>query len=131
MPRHSVFVLSAAGLVALTAVLTHLASEHRAAEQEQLQAQKIAHLAMQAKTLRGNLMRSASATAPAGPGPGRPDAKPPTASAEQLKTLIAEVEKTREGAFAPLTQQPFMRAALLPLSGAGGIAVIEWLVFGQ
>ena len=57
MPRHSVFVLSAAGLVALTAVLTHLASEHRAAEQEQLQAQKIAHLAMQAKTLRGNLTR--------------------------------------------------------------------------
>jgi len=57
MPRHSVFVLSAAGLVVLTAVLTHLASERRAAEQEQLQAQKIAHLAMQAKTLRGNLTR--------------------------------------------------------------------------
>ena len=36
MPRHSVYVLSAAGLVVFTAVLTHLASERRAAEQEQL-----------------------------------------------------------------------------------------------
>ena len=50
---------------------------------------------------------------------------------DQLKSLIAEVEKVNEGAFAPLGQQPFVRAALLPLSGAGGIAAIEYLLLGH
>jgi hypothetical protein len=35
----------------------------------------------------------------------------------------------KQGAFAPITSQPLVRAALLPLSGAGGIALLEYFFF--
>ena len=41
--------------------------------------------------------------------------------AKQIEQLIAEVESLRTGAFAPLTQQTFVRAALLPLSGLAAL----------
>ena len=70
--------------------------------------------------------------APPRPDPAAPNAPVAEAgSPDQLKSLIADVEKLREGAFAPLSQQPFVRAALLPLSGAGGVAAIEYLLLGH
>lgn len=43
--------------------------------------------------------------------------------------MLAEIRALREGAFAPLTQQPLVRALLLPLSGAGGLGLLEYLFF--
>ena len=82
------------------------------------------------ETLTRCLLRSQAPPPPS--GPGLPTAPPDDVGAtDQLKSLIAEVEKVNEGAFAPLGQQPFVRAALLPLSGAGGIAAIEYLLLGH
>jgi hypothetical protein len=44
----------------------------------------------------------------------------------QLRTVLDEVRQLGDGAFAPITSQPIVRAALLPLSGAGGIALLEY-----
>jgi hypothetical protein len=48
------------------------------------------------------------------------------AKIKQLRTVLDEVRQLGEGAFAPITSQPIVRAALLPLSGAGGIALLEY-----
>lgn len=48
------------------------------------------------------------------------------AKVKQLRTILEEVRQLGEGAFAPITSQPIVRAALLPLSGAGGIALLEY-----
>jgi hypothetical protein len=48
------------------------------------------------------------------------------AKISQLRTVLDEVRQLNEGAFAPITSQPIVRAALLPLSGAGGIALLEY-----
>ena len=45
---------------------------------------------------------------------------------KQLRTILDEVRGMKQGAFAPITSQPLVRAALLPLSGAGGIALLEY-----
>jgi hypothetical protein len=47
---------------------------------------------------------------------------------EQLDRVIAEIQGLRIGAFAPLSQQPFIRALLVPLSGVSGLAVVEYFV---
>jgi hypothetical protein len=44
----------------------------------------------------------------------------------KLETMIGEVRELRRGAFAPLSHQPLVSAALLPLSGAGGVALVEY-----
>jgi hypothetical protein len=38
------------------------------------------------------------------------------------------VERLRDGAFAPFTQQPIMRAFLVPVMSYGGLALVEYLV---
>jgi hypothetical protein len=48
---------------------------------------------------------------------------------EQLQILLNRVEQLREGAFAPITQQPLVRACLFPLSSGGLIALIQSGVF--
>lgn len=49
------------------------------------------------------------------------------AAAKQVETLAREVEELREGAFAPLAEQPLVRALLLPFGGAGLVALLEGL----
>jgi hypothetical protein len=44
---------------------------------------------------------------------------------KQLDLSIAEVEGERRGAFAPLAEQPFVRALLLPFGGYGAAAYLE------
>jgi hypothetical protein len=51
---------------------------------------------------------------------------PESQAVKQLRTVLGEVRDMKEGAFAPITSQPLVRAALLPLSGAGGIALLEY-----
>lgn len=45
--------------------------------------------------------------------------------AGQLEALLVRVDGLREGAFSPLSQQPLVRALLLPLSGFGGTTLLE------
>jgi hypothetical protein len=51
---------------------------------------------------------------------------PEAPTVKQLRTILDEVRGMKQGAFAPITSQPLVRAALLPLSGAGGIALLEY-----
>ena len=45
--------------------------------------------------------------------------------AGQLEALLVRVDGLREGAFSPLSQQPLVRALLLPLSGFGWTKLLE------
>ena len=53
------------------------------------------------------------------------------ALAEQFPGLIEQVRNLRQGAFAPFFQQPLVRALLVPLGGAGGVQLVELLMFGR
>jgi hypothetical protein len=50
--------------------------------------------------------------------------------AEALEKLISRVETLQEGAFAPITRQPVVRALLLPLGTYGGTAFLEHVSLG-
>ncbi|QBR72208.1 hypothetical protein CU048_14050 [Beijerinckiaceae bacterium] len=45
--------------------------------------------------------------------------------AEQLETLLRRVEQLRDGAFGPFTQQPLVRAVILPMGSFGWTVFIE------
>ena len=53
-------------------------------------------------------------------------AKSPGVKTEQLKTLLQLVDDLDEGAFVPLWRQPPIRALLLPISGIGWTALLEY-----
>ena len=48
--------------------------------------------------------------------------------ASQLELLLRRVEELHEGAFSPFSQQPVVRAMLLPLGGLGGTALLNYLL---
>ncbi len=48
--------------------------------------------------------------------------------ATQLELLSHRVEELNEGALTPFTQQPLLRAMLLPLGSFGGTALVEYLL---
>lgn len=48
-------------------------------------------------------------------------------TAEQIDLGLQRIRATREGAFAPLTEQPVLQAFLLPFGGYGGLQLIESL----
>jgi hypothetical protein len=48
--------------------------------------------------------------------------------ADQIRELIQEVEACEEGAFAPITQQPVVRALMMPFGGAGLVTLVNYLV---
>jgi len=47
--------------------------------------------------------------------------------AGQLEILLRRVDELREGAFSPFSQQPMVRAMLLPLGSLGGTALLQYL----
>jgi hypothetical protein len=49
-------------------------------------------------------------------------------SAGQLEMLLHRIDELRDGAFRPFSQQPLVRAMLLPLGTLGGAALIEYLL---
>lgn len=59
------------------------------------------------------------------PSPQQKDSDDNPRYAEPLETLLSRVEQLRDGAFGPLTQQPLVRAVLLPLGSFGWTALIE------
>jgi hypothetical protein len=48
--------------------------------------------------------------------------------AAQLELLSRRVEELHEGALTPFSQQPLLRAMLLPLGSFGGTALLEYLL---
>jgi hypothetical protein len=51
--------------------------------------------------------------------------------AGQLKMLLQRVEELREGAFSPFSQQPVVRAALLPLGSLVGMMLLEYYLLAS
>jgi hypothetical protein len=47
--------------------------------------------------------------------------------ANQLQMMLRRVDGLRDGAFSPFSQQPLVRAILLPLGGFGGSTLLEYL----
>lgn len=58
-------------------------------------------------------------------GPRAKDLDDGGSNAEQLETLLVRLDELREGAFSPLTQQPLVRALLLPAGSLGWTALLE------
>ncbi len=48
-----------------------------------------------------------------------------------FRMLIEQVRSLRKGAFAPFFEQPLVQAVLVPLSGAGGVKLLDYLLLGQ
>jgi hypothetical protein len=53
------------------------------------------------------------------------------ALAERYPALIDQARSLKGGAFAPLFEQPIVRAALVPLGGAGGVQLLDLLLFAR
>jgi hypothetical protein len=51
--------------------------------------------------------------------------------AEQYPGLIKQVRELRQGAFAPFFQQPLVQAMLVPLGGAGGVQLLDYLLLAR
>jgi hypothetical protein len=47
--------------------------------------------------------------------------------AQQLSFVIQEIEGLKQGAFAPLSHQPVLRAILMPFGGIGGALLLDYL----
>jgi hypothetical protein len=45
--------------------------------------------------------------------------------------MINQIGAFKSGAFAPYSQQPFLRALLLPLGSYGGSALLEYLTMAS
>jgi muramoyltetrapeptide carboxypeptidase LdcA involved in peptidoglycan recycling len=46
----------------------------------------------------------------------------------QLELMLRRIEELRDGAFSPFSQQPVVRAMLLPLGGFGGTALLSYIM---
>ena len=57
--------------------------------------------------------------------------KPLADLVEPFKRLIAQVESNQGGAFAPYFDQPLLKAMLVPLGGAGGAQLFDYLLLGR
>ena len=57
--------------------------------------------------------------------------KPLSDLVEPYKRLIASVENEQGGAFAPFFDQPLLKALLVPLGGAGGTQLFDYLLLGR
>jgi len=57
--------------------------------------------------------------------------KPLSDLVEPFKRLIAQVENEQHGAFAPFFDQPLLKAILVPLGGAGGTQLFDYLLLGR
>ena len=53
------------------------------------------------------------------------------ALADRFPSLIDQVSRLRRGAFAPFFEQPLVQAILVPLGGAGGVQLLDLLLFAR
>lgn len=84
-----------------------------------------------AKAAKENIIEQIENLRFAAPNASAPNAAAASASqqptAEQIDLGLQRIRATREGAFAPLTEQPVLQAFLLPFGGFGGLQLIESL----
>lgn len=104
------WLLIGMGLLSLAIVLACAVALRRAVEQSRQAALREVDQAM---------LRVAA------PGATEPVATP------QLQWLRREIEALREGAFAPFSQQPLLKAVLLPFATLGGTAVLDYLALAN
>jgi hypothetical protein len=52
-------------------------------------------------------------------------------TADQLDSMLNQIHGFSNGAFAPYSQQPLLRALLIPLSGYGGATLLEYFNFSN
>ncbi|MCE4556034.1 hypothetical protein [Pelomonas cellulosilytica] len=57
--------------------------------------------------------------------------KPMSDLVEPYKRLIAQIENEQRGAFASFFDQPLLKAMLVPLGGAGGTQLFDYLLLGR
>jgi hypothetical protein len=50
---------------------------------------------------------------------------------QPFERLVKAVEGERRGAFAPFFEQPLLTAILVPLGGAGGVQLFDYLLLGR
>lgn len=50
-------------------------------------------------------------------------------TAAQLRLMREAATSLREGAFAPISEQPIVHAIILPLGGAGVVSLLDWAIF--
>jgi hypothetical protein len=48
-----------------------------------------------------------------------------------FEDLLQDVRTLRRGAFAPFFEQPLVQAILVPLGGAGGVQLLDWLLYAR
>lgn len=74
--------------------------------------------------------RPASVVTPAGSGTVAQAPLPPGGSQptlQQVELLIRHIQDLREGAFAPFSQQPLLKAIVLPFATLGGTSLLDYL----
>ena len=60
-----------------------------------------------------------------------PNARPSMPTAKQLELLLGRVEGLRDGAFAPFSQQPLLKALLLPFATFGGTTLLDYMALAN
>ena len=55
----------------------------------------------------------------------------PSIVAKQCNALVARIRNEEDGAFKPFTQQPLVKAILIPLGGFGGVSVAEYFALAN
>lgn len=70
----------------------------------------------------GEIMKDGMASAPDQNKPCDPD---------KLKLMREVATNLRQGAFAPLSEQPIVRALILPFGGAGALSILEYLLMAK
>jgi hypothetical protein len=60
-----------------------------------------------------------------------PDADMEASDPEKLKLMREAAANLRRGAFAPLNEQPIIRALVLPFGGAGALSILEYLLMAK
>jgi hypothetical protein len=61
----------------------------------------------------------------------RAPSHPPQYQPEQLELLQRRIEELNTGAFAPFSQQPLLKAVLLPFAAVGGTTLMEYLALAN
>jgi hypothetical protein len=51
-----------------------------------------------------------------------------TSLQEAIRTVIARIENYRVGAFCPFTQQPWLKALLIPIGSLSALPILEFLL---
>lgn len=83
------------------------------------------------EALRNELVRAAGNRTPMLPVHQRAEDSSSQPSTRQLELLLDRVENMKDGAFAPFSQQPLLKAFLLPFATLGGTSLLDYLALAN